>query len=441
MKPDTADFRSRARSRLPLLPGSVHASRRRLQPRTVAPGPVLGWALGVAAALAIGLAPQAAQAQAGVTISVAPVMDNLRSPWDIAFAPDGAMLFTEKCHGLSVRLTDGSVKRLVGKGNDYPLRADDLFCQGQSGVHGVAVDPAFAQGQRHLYLFSASNLSTNPRTNRVIRVTVNEDWTAVADRNDIVTDIAFKETGAVGSAGAHSGGRLRFGPDGYLWITTGDNHAGDLPQHPTRLGGKVLRVDRNGQPAAGNNAPAGFDPRIYSYGHRNPQGISFRPARFAGAGSAFTAEHGPNHSDEVRMLVAGGNAGWDPRDRPNLNCPGNYCGYAGNVNTMPMTDTQRFPDAVLPSWNNNARSEGMGPAEFLDGPQWGPWNGRLAVSLMRARRLDVLTLDAAGRTTEALTVQIPALRLRSLAQGPDGALWASTDNGEVLRLIPRQGAR
>jgi aldose sugar dehydrogenase len=401
----------------------------------------LAWGLGLAAAAALHLAPQAVHAQQGVSLTVAPVMNDLRSPWDIAFTPHGAMLFTEKCHGLSVRLPDGSVKRLIGKGSDYLLRADDLFCQGQSGVHGVAVDPGFAQGQRQLYLFSASNLSTNPRTNRVIRVTVSEDWSTVGERHDIVTDMAFKESGAVGGQGAHSGGRLRFGPDGYLWITTGDNHAGDLPQHPTRLGGKVLRVDRDGQPAAGNNAPAGFDPRIYSYGHRNPQGLSFRPARHAGAGRAFIAEHGPNHSDEVRMLVAGANAGWDPRDRPNLSCPGNYCGYAGNVNTMPMTDTQRFPDALPPSWNNNARSEGMGPAEFLDGPQWGPWNGRLAVSLMRAQRLDLLTLDGNGQTTGVVTAQLPSLRMRSLAQGPDGALWASTDDGRVLRLVPQQSSR
>jgi glucose/arabinose dehydrogenase len=163
-----------------------------------------------------------------------------------------------------------------------------------------------------------------------------------------VTDIPFKHAAnAVGGAGAHSGGRLRFGPEGFLYITTGDNHQPTLPQDLGRLGGKVLRVDRDGQPAPGNKTPAGGDPRIYTYGHRNAQGLTFRP----GTGQPFVAEHGPNHTDEVTPLVAGGNGGWDPQQRP-LRCPDGYCGYAGTATTMPMTDTTRFPEAMRPSWTN-----------------------------------------------------------------------------------------
>lgn len=392
--------------------------------------------------LAIGLCfssiPDAARAQAAApTLSVTTVMADLRGPWDLAFAPDGAMFFTEKCHGLSVRLRDGRVVKLLGNSADYKLHSQDLFCQSQSGVHGVALDPEFAQGRRFVYVFSASNLSTNPRTNRVIRAKVSDDWSAVTDRVDIVKDIAFKEAAHLGGQGAHSGGRLRFGPDGYLWITTGDNHNPTLPQDPKRLGGKVLRVDRNGAAAPDNNAPVGFDPRIYSYGHRNPQGLAFRPAGQPGAGQAFAAEHGPNHTDEVTPLAAGGNAGWDPRDRPDLDCVDGYCGYAGNPRTMPMTDTQRFPKALTPAWTNQGRSQGMGPAEFLRGSQWKAWNGVLAVGLMRDQRLDLLTLSDAGMATTVSSADVPRARWRSLVQGPDGALWASTDDGRVLRIEPR----
>lgn len=382
--------------------------------------------------------PARSQDGAAPRLQTSVEINGLRSPWDIAFAPDGAMLFTEKCHGLSVRLPGGQVRRLMGNTADFPLRADDLFCRGQSGVHGVAVDPQFAAGQRFVYVFSASNLRTEPRSNRVIRLRVAPDWSGVSERTDIVDDIAFKEWPHLGGPGAHSGGRIRFGPDGYLWITTGDNHDGPLPQDPLRLGGKVLRVDRDGRAAPGNNPPAGFDARIYTYGHRNVQGIAFRPAGQPGAGQAFAAEHGPNHSDEVTPLVAGGNAGWDPQNRPGLRCPGDYCGYGGNVQTMPMTDTVRFPNALPPAWTNNARSEGMGPAEFLDGPQWGAWNGRLAVALMRGLRLDVLALDARGMATGVQRADIPDWRLRSLVQGPDGALWGSTDDGNVVRIAPQR---
>ena len=391
-----------------------------------------------AAALLMTFAAGGARAQpAGApTLTVTTVAENLRSPWDLAFAPDGAMFFTEKCDGLSVRLPDGTTRRLFGT-EGAVLRAGDLFCQGQSGVHGVAVDPEFAQGRRFVYVYMASNLSRSPRTNRVVRLEVSTDWKSVSGRTDIVPDIAFKEASRLGGPGAHSGGRIRFGPDGLLWITTGDNHEPGLPQDPKRLGGKVLRVDRDGRAAPGNNPPAGFDARIYTYGHRNVQGIAFRPAGQPGAGQAFTAEHGPNHSDEITPLVAGGNGGWDPQNRPVLSCNDGYCGYAGNPRTMPMTDTERFPDAMRPAWVNQQRSQGMGPLAFLDGPQWKGWQGRLAVGVMRAQRLDVLTLDARGMVTANDAAALPSLRLRTLVPGPDGALWAATDDGQLLKITPR----
>ncbi len=373
------------------------------------------------------------------TLARSVFMSGLSSPWDMAFLPDGTMFFTEKCRGLSVRLPNGTVNRLLGMSGSsgYASTAGDLFCLGQSGMHGVTIDPDFANN-RYVYVYSASNLSTNPRTNRVLRLTVNGALTGVSNRTDIVTDIAFKDAAnGVGGAGAHSGGRIRFGPDGFLYITTGDNHNATLPQDPQRLGGKVLRVDRNGGAAPGNNAPAGFDPRVYTYGHRNVQGIAFRP----GTGQAFTSEHGPNHSDEVTPLVPGGNGGWDPQNRPGLNCPDNYCGYAGNTSTMPMTDTARFPNAMRPSWTNGNASQGMGPSTFLSGAQWKAWDGRLAVGIMGGQRLEILELDATGMTTGTTNLtsapyNLPAARYRSLVQGPDGALYIATDAGEIWRVVP-----
>jgi aldose sugar dehydrogenase len=359
------------------------------------------------------------------------VTSSLVSPWDLAFTADGTLFFTERCRGLSVRRPDGSVTRLFGTSGSA-LLADDLVCQGQSGMMGVALDPAFATN-RFVYLVMSSNRSTNPRTNRVIRITVNETFTAASARLDLVRDIAFKDASTPnGGAGAHSGGRLRFGPDGYLYVTSGDNHDGPLPQHPTRLGGKVLRIDRDGDAAPGNNAPAGFDARIFAYGFRNVQGITFRP----GSGQPFIAEHGPNHSDEVTALVAGGNGGWDPQNRSALNCPGGYCGYSGSPTTMPMTDLTRFPNALRPSWQNNGASQGMGPATFLVGTAWRGWNGRLLVGIMGGERLELLTLDAAGLATANARVDLPSARYRSLVLAPDGALWIATDGGELWRVVP-----
>ncbi len=177
----------------------------------------------------------------------------------------------------------------------YATTAGDLFCDGQAGMSGVAVDPDFAMN-RFIYVFSSSSMS-KPSTNRVMRFAVSADGANVSDRKDIVPDIGYKAAASdhpFGGSGAHNGGRLRFGPsDKFLYVTTGDNHSGEGPQHPTVLAGKVLRMDREGKAASGNNPPKGFDPRVYTYGHRNPQGIAFRP----GTNQPFTAENGPWHTD------------------------------------------------------------------------------------------------------------------------------------------------
>jgi glucose/arabinose dehydrogenase len=370
-------------------------------------------------------------------LTTEPVLSGLSSPWDIAFLPDGSMLFTEKCRGLTIS-RNGTRTRLFGTSGSA-LVASDMFCEGQTGMHGVAVDPDFGNSNRYIYVYMASTLSasaTTPRTNRIIRLVLDPGMTTVSNRTDIITDIAFKNVGnAWGGAGSHSGGRVRFGPDGYLYVTTGDNHNGTLPQDPNRLGGKVLRVDRDGRGAPGNKSPG--DPRIFTYGHRNVQGISFRP----GTGQPFSSEHGPGHSDEVTPLVAGGNGGWDPKPDPGVSCADDYCGYISNNaagTPTSMTDLAKFPNAMRPSSNNAGRSQGTGPNTFLVGSQWRAWNGRLAVGIMGGTRVDILTLDAAGIATNVIQAPgLPVTRYRSLVPGPDGKLYVATDSGEIFRIVPQ----
>ena len=227
-----------------------------------------------------------------------------------------------------------------------------------------------------------------------------------------------------------------------------------MPQSPTRIGGKVLRIDRDGRAAAGNNAPAGFDSRIYTYGHRNPQGIAFRP----GTNQAVTAENGPWHTDEVTALVAGGNAGWDPR--PNIggrgDCPDGYCGYSPNqmgavdpkerAAFMPMTDLRTYPNAMKPAWNNDGLSQGLSSGAFLSGRQWKGWDGKMVIAYMGigihgtpvGNRLDILDISADGSSARRSTVSLPmpAGRFRSVVQGPDGNLYVATDEGDIYKMTP-----
>lgn len=387
------------------------------------------------------------------------VLSGRQSPWDMAFLPDGTMFFTEKCSGLSVRLADGSVKALLGMkdSKDYPETAADLFCDGQAGMNGVAVDPDFAKN-RLIYVYSTSNMAT-PHTNRVLRLKVSDDFAKVSDRTDIVADIPYKPKATdhpFGGSGAHNGGRLRFSPgDGFLYVTTGDNHNGVVPQSPTLIGGKVLRIDRDGKAASDNKPPEGFDARIYTYGHRNPQGITFRP----GTNQPYTAENGPWHSDEVTALVIGGNAGWDPRPKINGrgDCPDSYCGYEPNQmgavppaersKYMSMTDLAAYPDAMKPAWNNDGMSQGLSSGTFLSGKQWKDWDGRMVIAFMGigvhgtpvGNRLDVLDIseDGSSATRTMASIPMPAGRFRSVVQGPDGNLYVATDEGDIHKLTPQ----
>ena len=405
-----------------------------------------------------------AQAMNVPTIKAEQVMSGLENPWDMAFTNGGDMFVTEKCKGLSVKTSSGSVHALAGmKGSKgYASTFNDLFCSGQAGMMGVALDPNFNKNRR-IYVASTSDkyhgsgCKTNFEKcdgNIIMRMEVSKDMKSVSNRVDIVKDIQYKPFESdhpFGGPGAHNGNRLRFGPDGYLWATTGDRHRGVVPQSPKLLGGNVLRIDTDGKAHPGNKPPRGFDKRMYTYGHRNVQGIDFRPSD----GRAFTAEHGPWQNDEITALVNGGNGGWDPR--PNVggrgDCPDKYCGYMPNqkegmlpakrAQFMPMSDT-RFSDLMPPAWNNNGLSQGTGSAAFLKGKNWGYWEGRMAVGIMgigfggtpSGMRIDVVDIAKDGQSIKSVIHMPTGLtkRFRGLRLGPDNALYAAVDEGEIYKI-------
>ena len=290
------------------------------------------------------------------------IMSGLENPWDVAFTKDmKAMFFTEKSQGLSVSV-GGKTHKLLGiKGNagGYAQTNDDLFTYGgQEGMLSVELDNNFDKN-RTIYVYSASSKYMGDGCkkdnyascfgNIVMKMTVAKDFKSVSNRTDIVTDIQFKPFKSdqpFGGPGAHNGGRMRMSSDGYLYVGTGDRHMGIGPQDPNLIAGKVLRIDGDGKAHPGNKFKG--DKRVYTYGHRNVQGIDFRPSD----GVAFTAEHGPWHNDEITALVNGGNGGWDPHEKRGGRsaCPDRYCGYEPNQKEgmtpavraayTPMSDTR-----------------------------------------------------------------------------------------------------
>ena len=336
-------------------------------------------------------------------LRVATLVSGLSIPWDIAFTPDGTMLFTQRAGVLSSRLADGTVQTI---GADF----GDLFASGETGLMGIVVDPAFVSNRR----FYTCQGHTGPEI-QVIAWTLNAAYTQATRVADPLVG------GMPASSDRHGGCRLRFGPEGYLWIATGDAASGTLPQDLTSLGGKVLRVDAS----TGAGAPTNpFAPsRVYTYGHRNVQGLALRP----GTSQMWSVEHGPSVDDEINRLVAGRNYGWNP--------------VPGYNESVPMTDLVEYPDAVEAKWSSGFKTRATSGGIFLEGNQWGVWEGRLAVATLADSKLRLFEFTPDGAFVSQLIV--PELngvfgRLRTPMMGPDGALYVSTSNGgssdRILRI-------
>jgi len=328
--------------------------------------------------------------------------------WEIAFLPTKEMLFTERSGTLSM-LKDGNVS-VVNK-------FDDVYSFGEAGLLGLVVDPNFGSNH-YVYACLDSKLGTPSPSIRVARLALKADLSGVDGRTDIVTDIPAN------GSGRHSGCRLQFGPDGYLWVGTGDTGIGDTSIQPKSLGGKVLRIDRDGKAAPGNLGGE-FDARIYSYGHRNIQGLAFYKTPVNGV-VGVNVEHGSNVDDEVNPLVKG-NFGWAP-------APGGYV-----EDGVPMTDKTRFPDAIDAIWSSGNPTQATSGATFMKGRQWKAWDGALAISVLKAAHLKVLILQNNKVVKEQKVFEGTFGRLRTAVQGPDGDLYISTDNGgndKIIRITP-----
>ncbi|WP_409328711.1 PQQ-dependent sugar dehydrogenase [Trujillonella humicola] len=345
------------------------------------------------------------------------VLDGLDHPWDVAQAPDGTLVVDERAGGLTAVRPDGEVVEVeAGFG--------DLYARGETGLMGLVLDPAFEDNRR---LYTCQGVEEDGGAEiQVIAWTVDPAWTAATRAADpLVGDIPANE-----DSGRHGGCRLRFDPEGALLIGTGDNAVGTHPQDLGSLAGKVLRVDAAtgralpGNPFAGDGD--GADDRIWTYGHRNVQGLAVR----SGSGQVYAVEHGPDRDDEVNLLRPGGNYGWDPVGR------GDY------DESVPMTDPD-IPGAVAAVWSSGSPTIATSGGTFLSGAAWGSYDGLLVVGVQKDTGLLALRLDGDGALLEQF--RIPELeddfgRLRSPQLGSDGALYVTTDNGggedRLLRVTP-----
>ncbi len=306
------------------------------------------------------------------------IAKGLTTPWDLAFLPDGSALLSERDTARIDRVTPGGNVSTVG-------RVPGVVHEGEGGLLGLALSPHFSRDHL-LYAYI-----TTRNDNRVVRMTYTSSGLGAPEA-------VF--TGIPRGPQHHNGGRPRFGPDGYLYVPTGDGEQRARAQNRSSLGGKILRITASGKPAPGNP----FGTAVWTYGHRNVEGLVFDPQ-----GRLWASEFGDKAADELNRIRAGGNYGWPVLEGRG----GAKRGYVDPLAQWPTDD---------------ASPSGLA---YADGSMW--------LASLRGERLWRVPV-AGGRVTDASKAFFVGTygRLRHVARAPDGSLWLLTNNTDG-RVSPRPG--
>lgn len=320
------------------------------------------------------------------------VVEGLEVPWALEFAPDGRILVTERAGRIRV-VRDGVLE-------EAPLADLPVATVSESGLMGIALHPSF-KASGFLYVCYTYRDAGGRLLNRVARLT---DAGGVAKGHRVILD-------GIPGARNHNGCRLRFGPDGKLYVTMGDAQVPDRAQDLNSLSGKVLRLEADGSVPEDNPIPGSY---VYTYGHRNPQGLDWHP----GTGDLFITEHGPATDDEINILIPGGNYGW-PR----------VLGVARDAS---------YVDPILTFTPTVA----LAGAAFVTGDRLPEdWNGNFLFANLKAAHLHRVVLGPPEFRTvlsHERLFQGQFGRLRAVALSPDGYIYFTTSNRDG-RGEPRPG--
>ena len=357
-------------------------------------------------------APDEAAAAVAPALEVETLASGLKFPWSMAFAPGGDILIIEKAGGLRVFRNGALVADPVA---GLP---DDVMVNADSGRHDVALDPDFATTRRVFIAYAGGDEDAN-------RMSV---WRARLEGDRLVDGEVIFRASPDKKDPSHPGGRIAFMADKTFLLSVGDgydyrNEAQNLSSHL----GKILRLDRNGKAPADNPfvGRAGALPEIWTYGHRNPQGLAIDPE----TGVVWEHEHGPRGGDEINRLTAGANYGW-PLTTNGIDYDGTLVSERAHAQgvTSPLIV---WAPSIAPSGLAIYRG-----AEFAD------WNGHFLVGGLASKSLIRAQIINEGRSiqeSERLLGDLGA-RIRDVRVGPDGSLYVLTDEAEGRLLRFRKGA-
>jgi glucose/arabinose dehydrogenase len=370
-------------------------------------------AMGCAASLlAAGCSPSDAQvfhSSAG-DIGVETIARGLEHPWALAFLPDGRVLVTERPGRMRIVEKDGRLSTpLAGVPN--------VFASGQGGLHDVVLDRSYAENHT-IYFCYAEPVDGGART-ALARARLVDDATPRLDDVKVI----FYQEGPL-SSGNHFGCRIAQTPDDNLFMSAGEHFTTrDQAQNLGNHLGKIIRIRPDGSAPPDNPfvGRAGAKPEIWSYGHRNPQGLALHPT----TGKLWEHEHGPRGGDEINIIEPGRNYGWP------------VIGYGIDYNGARIHQSTQKAGMEQPIWYWVPSIAPSGMA-FMTGSLFPAWRGNLFVGALAGEILVRLELDGEKVVKEERLLQQLRERIRDVRQGPDGALWLVTDNsaGRLLRVAP-----
>lgn len=335
--------------------------------------------------------------------------DGLDSPWSMAFLPDGRALITEKPGRLRLLGSDGKLQ--VKPLSNVPA----VFYSGQAGLFDVLPAPDFTQSRQIVLSYACGTRSANHTCVSVARLGA----TGLEEVKEIFRSQMAK------SGSAHYGGRMVWLPDNTLIVTLGDGYSyREEAQNLSNHLGKIVRINRDGSVPTDNPflKTPGAKPEIYSYGHRNVQGVAYDTVNKR----LIAHEHGPRGSDEVNVINPGVNYGW-PKATYGID-------YTG-AQISPFKEYEGTQQPAI-YWVPSIAPSGM---TVYDGDLFPQWKGSLLVGALKAQQVSRVVLKGNKATEQEVLFKEVGERFRDIRTGPDGAVYLLTDNqeGKLLRVLPR----